>query len=201
MPPSGCTRPTISRPEYSDRTFENASGRVTWQMTPRNKLSHVLGRPGVVPHVHRRDAGPRRSRRGFRRKPWGSSAGRSTSRRRHGRRPSRAACSSRRVSAAPSSASATSNASRILRAISIRVVEQCANGCPANGNIPGLVYRSQDFSVAYTGSYLWKGSLSHVTGAHSLKIGFQHTLMTDDRTWMTNNQNLTTASTTACRTS
>jgi hypothetical protein len=25
--------------EYSDRTFENASGRVTWQMTPRNKVT------------------------------------------------------------------------------------------------------------------------------------------------------------------
>ena len=73
----------------------------------------------------------------------------------------------------------------------IRVAEQCANGCPANGNIPGLVYRSQDFSVAHAGSYLWRASLSRVTAAHSLRIGFQHTLMTDDRTWMTNNQNLT----------
>ena len=33
--------------------------------------------------------------------------------------------------------------------------------------------------------------LSYVTGAHSLKVGYQHTLMTDDRTWMTNDQNLT----------
>ena len=41
----------------------------------------------------------------------------------------------------------------------IRVAEQCASGCAANGNIPGLVYRSQDFSVAHTGSYLWKGSV------------------------------------------
>ena len=73
----------------------------------------------------------------------------------------------------------------------IRVVEQCASGCPANGNIPGLVYRSQDFSVAYTGSYLWKGSVAYVTGTHSVKVGYQHTLMTDDRTWMTNDQNLT----------
>src|SRR5262249_8021558 len=72
----------------------------------------------------------------------------------------------------------------------IRVTEQCASGCPANGNIPGLVYRSQDFSSAYTGSYLWKGTVSHVAGAHSLKFGYQHTLMTDDRTWLTNNQNL-----------
>ena len=45
--------------------------------------------------------------------------------------------------------------------------------------------------MAHTGSYLWKGSISYVTGTHSLKIGYQHTLMTDDRTWLTNNQNLT----------
>ena len=73
----------------------------------------------------------------------------------------------------------------------IRVSEQCASGCAANGNIPGLVYRSQDFSVAYAGSYLWKATLSYVTGSHSVKVGYQHTLMTDDRTWMTNDQNLT----------
>src|SRR4030095_320522 len=54
----------------------------------------------------------------------------------------------------------------------------------------GLVYRSQDFSEAHTGSYLWQGSLTYVTGSHSLKIGYQHTLMTDDRTWMTNDQKL-----------
>ena len=73
----------------------------------------------------------------------------------------------------------------------IRVIEQCARGCAANGNIPGLAYRSQDFSVAYTGSYLWKGAISFVSPRHTLKIGYQHTLMTDDRTWYTNDQNLT----------
>ena len=31
--------PDLNRPEYSDRTFENASGRVTWQVTPRHKIS------------------------------------------------------------------------------------------------------------------------------------------------------------------
>ena len=35
------------------------------------------------------------------------------------------------------------------------------------------------------------GSLSYVTGTHTLKVGYQHTLMTDDRTWFTNDQNLT----------
>src|SRR6185436_14019671 len=73
----------------------------------------------------------------------------------------------------------------------VRVVEQCANGCAANGNIAGLVYRSQDYSVAHAGSYQWKAALSYVTGSHSAKVGYQHTLMTDDRRWLTNSQNLT----------
>ena len=33
--------------------------------------------------------------------------------------------------------------------------------------------------------------MSYVTGSHSLKVGYQHTLMTQDIIWMTNNQNLT----------
>src|SRR4030095_11829182 len=53
------------------------------------------------------------------------------------------------------------------------------------------VYRSQDFSDAYNGSYLWQGSMAYVTGSHSWKVGYQHTLMTQDLTWTTNNQNLT----------
>ena len=54
----------------------------------------------------------------------------------------------------------------------IRVAEQCASGCAANGGIPGLVYRSQDFSVAYTGSYLWKGSvvLRHRHAQHEGRV-------------------------------
>ena len=112
-------------------------------------------------------------------------------RKRHGRRRSRTDCCSRPGYGGTffgvGNFEREPNPTRDL----IRVAEQCASGCPANGNIPGLVYRSQDFSVAHTGSYLWKGSLSYVTGTHSVKIGYQHTLMTDDRTWMTNNQNLT----------
>ena len=73
----------------------------------------------------------------------------------------------------------------------IRVAEQCASGCAANGNIPGLVYRSQDFSIWRTESYQWKGSITRVTGSHSLKIGYQHALMYDNRSWFSNNQNLT----------
>ena len=182
--------PDLARREYSDRTFENASGRVTWQVTPRNKVSGfwdaqalcrtctgatpglseparvspeavgVLGRPL---HVWQATwSSPVSSR-------WLLDAGFSGTRFGVG------------------NFERTPNPTRGL----VRVVEQCAMGCRANGDIPGLVYRSQDFSTAYTGSYLWKGSVSYVTGSHNLKIGYQHTLMTDDRTWMTNDQNVT----------
>ena len=182
--------PDLNRREYSDRTFENASGRITWQVTPRNKVGAFWDAQTIC------------------RTCSGSTPG--------APEPARVSPEAvgvlgrpMHVTQATWSAPATNrllleagyggtffgvgnferdpNPTREL----IRVAEQCASGCTANGNIPGLVYRSQDFSVAHVGSYLWKGSLSYVTGAHSAKVGYQHTLMTDDRTWMTNNQNLT----------
>jgi len=182
--------PDSSRREYSDRTFENASARLTWQVSRRNKISAfwdeqalcrtctgatpglsepmqispeavgVLGRPLRVAQA--KWWSPVTDRLFFEAGFGGTYFGVGNFER-------------------------TPNPTRDL----IRVAEQCANGCAANGNIPGLVYRSQDFSVAYSGSYQWNGSLSYVTGRQNLKIGYQHTLMTDDRTWMTNNQNLT----------
>ena len=59
----------------------------------------------------------------------------------------------------------------------IRVVEQCANGCAANGDIPGLNYRSQDWGENLAGSYPWRASAAYVTGAHSLKVGYQGTFL------------------------
>ena len=58
-----------------------------------------------------------------------------------------------------------------------RIVEQCTAGCPANGNIAGLSYRSQSnigTSDAHNlnETYTWRASASYVTGASSLKIGY-----------------------------
>ena len=182
--------PDVSRPAYSDRTFENASGRVTWLLTPHQKVSGfwdvqalcrtctgatpglaeparvspeavgVLGRRLDVTHVTW--SLPVTNRVFLEAGFGGTSFGVGNFER-------------------------EPNPTRDL----VRVVEQCANGCADNGNIPDLVYRSQDFSVAHAGSYSWKGSVAYVSGSHSLKAGYQHTLMTDDRTWLTNNQNLT----------
>ena len=182
--------PDVSRPAYSDRTFESASGRLTWQMTPRNKVTgfwdvQALCRSctGATPGLQE----PQRVSpeavgvlgRGLdvTQATWSSPlTNRLLLEAGYGG-----------VYFGVGNFERDPNPTRDL----VRVVEQCATSCVSNGNIPGLAYRSQDFSNAHAGSYLWKTSLSYVTGTHAWKLGYQHALMTDDRTWMTNNQALT----------
>ena len=68
----------------------------------------------------------------------------------------------------------------------VRVVEQCSAGCPANGNIPGLTYRSQTTDLFSDGrnknvTTTWRASVSFVSGSKSLKIGYQGSLLGDIR--------------------
>jgi hypothetical protein len=55
----------------------------------------------------------------------------------------------------------------------VRVVEQCAAGCAVNGGIPNLAFRSQNWEDNWNGAHTWRGSASYVTGAHSMKFGYQ----------------------------
>jgi hypothetical protein len=182
--------PDLSRREYSDRTFENANARLTWQVTPRHKLTAFGDAQTVCRTCTGATPGAQEPQRvspeavGTMRRgldtvqlSWISAA------------------TDRLLLEAGFGGTLfdVGNPERVPNPTRdlIRVAEQCATGCPANGNIPGLVYRSQDFVVAHAGSYLWQASMSYITGTHNLKAGFQHTYMTDDRTWMTNSQNLT----------
>ncbi len=59
----------------------------------------------------------------------------------------------------------------------VKVVEQCTAGCAANGNIPGLTYRSQTVDLFSDGrnkntTSTWRASAAWVTGAKSLKVGY-----------------------------
>lgn len=182
--------PDPNRPAYSDRTFERGSGRVTWQLTPRDKISAFWDAQTVC------------------RTCTGATPGLSEPQQIS---PEAVGVLGRRLDVTQATWSSPRTDRLLLEAgyggvyfgvgnferapnptrDLVRVVEQCASGCAANGGIPGLTYRSQDFSVAHNGSYLWKGSVSFVTGSHMVKAGFQRTRMTDDRTWMTNNQSVT----------
>ena len=182
--------PDVERPAFSDRTWENVSGRITWQVTPRNKVGGFWDEQWVCRNCEGMTQGITDPARVA---PEAIGVG--------GNVP-------QRVPQATWSSPATSrllfdagfggiyyqyghrerrgNPTRDL----IRVSEQCAGGCAANGNIPGLVYRSQDWLDAWQASYTWRASASYVTGAHSLKIGYQGNFLKDDQVWFTNNHSL-----------
>src|SRR3954471_2747374 len=63
----------------------------------------------------------------------------------------------------------------------IPVTEQCTAGCPANGNIQGLVYRAQAWDASFMEPIRWNASATYVTGSHSYKIGYTGAFYWDTR--------------------
>jgi hypothetical protein len=182
--------PDLSHPGYSDRTWENISGRVTWQITQKHKIGAFWDEQSVCRNCEGTTIG-------ITSPPVVSPEA-------HGPNPTKPMRVPQVTWSSPmtnrllldagfggtyygwGSFERDPNPTRDL----IWVQEQCARGCAANGNRPGVVYRSQDFGDNHTGSYTWKMSMAYVTGTHSAKVGYQGTYMVDDRTWTTNNQHL-----------
>jgi hypothetical protein len=71
-----------------------------------------------------------------------------------------------------------------------RVTEQCPAGCSLNGGIPNLTYRSANWGQSWDAQYTWRGSMSYVTGAHNLKIGYGGVALVSDLENHTNDLNL-----------
>ena len=182
--------PIIDEPGYSDRTWENVSARFTWQATPRNKIGGFWDEQWVC------------------RKCEGNTIGITTP---AVVSPEANGPNQTLPLRVPQVTWTSPVTNRLLLDAGfggtyygwgnfernpnpthdlIKVTEQCSTGCAANGNRPGIVYRSQDWGDNRTGSYIWKANLAYVIGQHSFKVGYQHTLMTDDRTWSTNSTDL-----------
>jgi hypothetical protein len=72
----------------------------------------------------------------------------------------------------------------------VRVVENCAApvGCPDNGGIAGLTYRSLNWFSNVNWNNQFNAAASFVTGSHSVKIGYQGALLIDQRKNFGNNQ-------------
>jgi hypothetical protein len=190
--------PDLSRQAYNDRTSENISGRVTWQITPRNKIGAFWDEQANC----RTCTG---LTTGITDPPRVSPEARGVSQTKPLRVP-QVTWSSPVTNKLLLDAGfggiyygwgnfeRSPNPTHDL----VSVVEQCTapvsatnrTGCDANGGIPGLVYRSQDWGQNYAGSYSWRASASYVTGRQSLKVGYQGTYLSDIRTWYTNSQNL-----------
>jgi hypothetical protein len=73
----------------------------------------------------------------------------------------------------------------------VGMTEQCTNGCPTNGSIANLAYRSGTYRQNFQGTIGWRGSASYVTGAHNMKFGYQGGHLIDNQFVYTNDQFLT----------
>jgi hypothetical protein len=73
----------------------------------------------------------------------------------------------------------------------VGMTEQCTAGCPTNGSIANLAYRSGTYRQNFQGTIGWRGSASYVTGAHSMKFGYQGGHLIDNQFVYTNDQFLT----------
>ena len=71
----------------------------------------------------------------------------------------------------------------------VRVTEQCTAGCAINGNVPGLNFRAEQWTNNWGQAYNPLASISYVTGAHSLKFGYQGFIGIDQNSF-TNTTNL-----------
>ena len=63
----------------------------------------------------------------------------------------------------------------------VRVVEACTGGCPANGNIANLSYRSLNWFSNVNWNTQWNAAVTFVTGSHNVKVGYQGALLIDQR--------------------
>jgi hypothetical protein len=70
----------------------------------------------------------------------------------------------------------------------IRVTEQCAAGCAANGNIANLSYRSLNWFSNINWNNSWNAAAQYVTGRHNIKVGYQGGALIDQRKNFGNDQ-------------
>src|SRR3954470_3988458 len=70
----------------------------------------------------------------------------------------------------------------------VGVTEQCAPSCAANGNIANLQYRSGTYRWNLQGTVTWRASASYVSGASSMKFGYQGGYLYDNQNTFTNDQ-------------
>lgn len=74
----------------------------------------------------------------------------------------------------------------------ISVNEQCSAGCAANGGISGLTFRSAGtYRHNFQGTTGWRASASYVTGAQSMKVGYQGGYLIDNQYTYNNSQHVT----------
>jgi Carboxypeptidase regulatory-like domain len=172
--------PDLNRQAFKDQTWQNASARITAQLSPRNKVNVFWDEQKVCqkcvngglaanattsPEANTyADLGPMRFQQATYSSPVSSKflleGGFGYFFSRWGGR-----------------AKEDPNTNNF-----VRMVEQCTAGCPVNGNIAGLNYRSQTLNVFSDSrnkniTYTWRAAGAYVTGSRSFKFGYTGTML------------------------
>ena len=172
----------------NDGTWKNTSLRLTLQANSQNtfnlywdeqtiRIDHLGGgTPTTSPEAAATsDAVPLRTRQVTWRSPWSSrvllEGGYSVNGSRWGGR--------ERTETYVGGEFVDGNATRGL----IRVVEQA-------GRIPNLTYRSMNWNSNAAWSNRWRGTASYITGAHSMKFGYEGNYLVNDLKAFTNDERL-----------
>jgi len=187
--------PDLSRPAYSDRTWENYTPRITWQATPRNKFSFAWdeqpicrkctgatsfsGSPSPTTAPEADGLGeynPQRVQQAHWTSPVTSrlllEAGLGTSYYQWGNR--------------ERDPNPTESLARVFNIGQVFVPATAAT--PAvTGN---LMYRSQNWMIAKTNGVNWTAAATYVTGSHAMKFGYQGYWWRDDRELHVNTQDV-----------
>ena len=176
--------PDKTRQAFNDKTWQNASGRITAQVTPRNKVNVFWDEQLVCKSCQN----------------GGNYANATTSPEANGYGDLHPMRFQQATWSSPFSnkilleggfgyffsrwggrAKQNPNTEAL-----VRIIEQCSAGCANNGGIPNLMYRSQTTDLFSDGrnkniTTTWRASASYVTGRSSLKIGYTANQLGDIR--------------------
>jgi hypothetical protein len=183
--------PDYSRQAFNDKTWDNGSGRITAQITPRNKVNVFWDEQKVCTgcenggNYANATTSPEANGYGdlhpmrFQQASWTSPvSNRLLLEGGFGYFFSRWGGRAKGVPGRPGDEAYTEDL--------VRIIEQCSAGCPTNGGIPSLMYRSQTTDLFSDGrnkniTTTWRAAGAYVTGSNSLKFGYVGTQLGDLR--------------------
>ena len=185
--------PNFDEQARGDGRWHSTHARVTWQVSPRNKLQFFADyQPFCVNCVGEQPGGlaagagpgtsPEAANRGDARPMWVEQGSWS------------APVSNRLLLEAGwmgfhllwGGAEPSPNATREL----VRITELCAPACRNNGNIGPVTYRSVNWANNQMDTERWQASATYVTGSQSMKFGYQGEWLSSFTENHTNDQNL-----------
>ncbi|HVZ21981.1 MAG TPA: TonB-dependent receptor [Vicinamibacterales bacterium] len=182
--------PDLTKPAFSDRTWENYTPRITWQVNDKNKITgswdeeptcrkcsgttSLTGTPNFVfPTAPEADGRGEYSPKSIQELRWTSPM------------------TSRLLLEAGYGSTyyqwggneVTSNPNDLIQALNLTQTI-------APGVVTPMRYRSQAWNVDKTRGSTWNASVSYITGSHSAKFGYQGNYWRDDRSMYVNSQSL-----------